>query len=87
MQERFPLTEDLWLDWLADEAESGAEPSAMTELYDLAVGDYLSIPLWADYVRCVPAPAHECCMHTAARHAASDITCMGMAAGMWAIWR
>lgn len=54
MQERFPLTDDLWLDWLADEREGGAEPSHMTQLYDLAVGDYLSIPLWEDYVRCAP---------------------------------
>ena len=53
MQEGFPLPEALWLDWLADEKEGGAEPSLITALYDLAVADYLSIPLWADYVRCV----------------------------------
>lgn len=53
MQERFPLPEALWLEWLADEKEGGAEPSHITALFDVAVADYLSIPLWAHYVRYV----------------------------------
>ena len=50
---RFPLSEALWIDWLSDEidAVAGAEDiPAIEVLFDRAVGDYLSIPLWAQYL-------------------------------------
>lgn len=49
MQELFPLTEQLWVEWLDDEAPS--TPCAeMIKLFELAVGDYLSIPIWRKYL-------------------------------------
>jgi squamous cell carcinoma antigen recognized by T-cells 3 len=45
MQERFPLTEQLWTEWLDDEV-SGSSAAEMTQLHEMSVGDYLSVPLW-----------------------------------------
>ena len=45
----FPLTADIWMPWLEDEARlasTEAERRAVLGLYDRAVGDYLSVPLW-----------------------------------------
>ena len=54
MQERFPLSEGLWLEWLQDEcAEKRVDEALIKELYELAVKDYLSIQLWTNYVRSV----------------------------------
>ena len=54
MHTRFPLSEPLWLEWLEDE-ESGLESSKastqeLERLFDLAVSDYLSIPIWLKYL-------------------------------------
>jgi hypothetical protein len=49
MQERFPLIEQLWTEWLDDEM-SASSPAEMTQLFELAVGDYLSVPLWRKYL-------------------------------------
>ncbi len=45
----FPLTADIWMPWLEDEARlasTEAERRAVLGLYDRAVGDYLSMTLW-----------------------------------------
>ena len=45
----FPLTAGIWTPWLEDEARlasTDAERRAVLALYDRAVGDYLSVPLW-----------------------------------------
>ncbi|KAK9813405.1 hypothetical protein WJX73_006344 [Symbiochloris irregularis] len=54
MQKLFPLSEDIWLQWLEDEqvvAQAAAKQQQMTELYQLALQDYLSIVLWTRYLR------------------------------------
>ena len=46
---RFPLTEELWLDWLRDELPLATDREAklsLFELFKLAVTDYLSPALW-----------------------------------------
>lgn len=48
-QEHFPLTEQQWTEWLDDETPASPVPE-MTQLFELAVGDYLSIPLWRKYL-------------------------------------
>ena len=48
----FPLTPELWLDWIEDEkklAESVEEKSKIYELFNRAVNDYLSVDLWLEY--------------------------------------
>lgn len=51
MHDLFPFTEQLWLEWLDDAAEAGDAP--LSELFDLAVQDYLSVAIWERYLRCV----------------------------------
>lgn len=52
MQERFPLGERLWLDWLEDEcAEKRKDVESVLELFELAVKDYLSVQLWTMYLQ------------------------------------
>ena len=63
MQERFPLAQGLWLEWLADEVEGAAEADRITHLYELATTDYLSVPIWADYIRWVVNMACLCHAH------------------------
>eukprot|EP00842_Homolaphlyctis_polyrhiza_P003128 jgi/Hompol1/3816/HPOL_003362-RA len=49
----FPLTQELWMDWIADEQRLAAEPhekQALIDLFELAVVDYLSIPIWKLYI-------------------------------------
>ncbi|KAI8846760.1 hypothetical protein BC829DRAFT_256720 [Chytridium lagenaria] len=56
MHDVFPLTEDLWMQWLEDEkAKSDTEEQRryILALYTMAVDDYLSIPIWKDYVEFV----------------------------------
>lgn len=53
MATRFPLSEQLWLDWVNDELEhvTSAEDFAyIKNLFQRAVEDYLSIELWAQYL-------------------------------------
>lgn len=53
MHDRFPLTQQLWLEWLDDEEsslKSAESPQELEKLYDLAVSDYLSIPIWLRYL-------------------------------------
>lgn len=49
MHQHFPMTEELWLEWVADEGP-GAELPHMAQLYELAVADYLSVPVWRSYL-------------------------------------
>ena len=54
MQQLFPLTEEIWLDWLADEenrARETSDPEDIQRLYELAADDYLSVPLWEAHLR------------------------------------
>ena len=48
----FPLTPELWLEWINDEkslAESEQEKLAINELFDTAVKDYVSVDVWLEY--------------------------------------
>jgi len=48
----FPLTEKLWIEWIADETsltESEEEHEKLVELYETALGDYLCPDLWLNY--------------------------------------
>lgn len=48
----FPLTEKLWMEWIADETsltESEEEHEKLVELYETALGDYLCPDLWLNY--------------------------------------
>ncbi len=59
MHARFPFSEALWLEWLDDELPGAREPDARAQaeaLLDTAVQDYLSVPVWARYLRCVRSP-------------------------------
>lgn len=52
MHDRFPFSESLWLEWIADERASGkGNDDYVAELYDLAVKDYLSVQLWVDHLQ------------------------------------
>ncbi|XP_033747614.1 squamous cell carcinoma antigen recognized by T-cells 3-like isoform X2 [Pecten maximus] len=54
MSELFPLTEELWLDWLRDEiplATEETERSKLEQLFERAVKDYLSVQIWLEYVQ------------------------------------
>ncbi|XP_069683993.1 squamous cell carcinoma antigen recognized by T-cells 3 [Periplaneta americana] len=54
MSKHFPLTPELWLSWLKDEmglATSDIERTAVAELFERAVQDYLSVDLWLEYAQ------------------------------------
>ncbi|KAJ3040739.1 Splicing factor [Rhizophlyctis rosea] len=49
----FPLSEELWLEWIEDEKNLAMTPSekeAILALFNLAVKDYLSIRIWDAYI-------------------------------------
>ncbi|KAF9191909.1 Splicing factor [Haplosporangium sp. Z 11] len=49
----YPLSEELWMDWIEDEsnmAVSEEEKKHVLELYERATSDYLSIRIWKSYV-------------------------------------
>ncbi|KND03481.1 uncharacterized protein SPPG_00965 [Spizellomyces punctatus DAOM BR117] len=53
MADVFPLSEDLWLEWVQDEARLAAtleEKQAIVDLYDRATKDYLSIKIWHAFI-------------------------------------
>ena len=53
MHEHYPLTEQLWLEWLQDEtgsADSSAGKEQTEQLFQKAVQDYLSVPIWKAYM-------------------------------------
>ncbi|KAG0340152.1 Squamous cell carcinoma antigen recognized by T-cells 3 [Podila humilis] len=48
----FPLSEDLWLEWINDEsrmADTKTEKELVLKLYERATTDYLSITIWKSY--------------------------------------
>ena len=55
MSEIFPLTEQLWLDWLRDEQKlltsDPKKKQELVELFERAVNDYLSVMIWIEYVQ------------------------------------
>lgn len=54
MQNLFPLPEDLWLDWLADEASSAQTSDELEELWELcelALEDFVCINIWCFYLK------------------------------------
>ncbi|KAF8016112.1 hypothetical protein BT93_H1598 [Corymbia citriodora subsp. variegata] len=56
MSALFPLTPTMWQEWARDEASLmvGVDGYAVIEkLYDRGVSDYLSVPLWYDYINFV----------------------------------
>lgn len=58
MSELFPLTPSMWQQWTKDEASltsdgDDAGYALVTELYERGVQDYLSVPLWCDYLNFV----------------------------------
>ncbi|KAF8934884.1 Splicing factor [Haplosporangium gracile] len=53
MNKIYPLSEDLWLDWINDEvnmATSEDEKRHVLSLYERATTEYLSIKIWKSYV-------------------------------------
>lgn len=56
MQEKFPLSESLWLDWISDELDAAAGEEDVVRVIDLlerAHNDYLSVPLWIQHLEYV----------------------------------
>ncbi|RDD39002.1 Squamous cell carcinoma antigen recognized by T-cells 3 [Trichoplax sp. H2] len=52
MNQLFPLTEDLWMQWVSDEAniaQTEEEKAGLVELLDKSIIDYLSVGLWQKY--------------------------------------
>ncbi|XP_060105445.1 squamous cell carcinoma antigen recognized by T-cells 3 isoform X2 [Heteronotia binoei] len=55
MSELFPLTEEIWLDWLKDEIRMASDNSEREKVYDLferAVKDYICPEIWLEYAQC-----------------------------------
>ena len=53
MHKHYPMTEQLWLEWLQDEmisSESAASKKQIDQLFQKAVQDYLSVPIWKAYI-------------------------------------
>ncbi|XP_075686407.1 spliceosome associated factor 3, U4/U6 recycling protein [Rhinoderma darwinii] len=54
MSELFPLTEEIWLDWLKDEmkmTEDGSSREAAYGLFEKAVKDYICPEIWLEYAQ------------------------------------
>ncbi|KAM4808535.1 squamous cell carcinoma antigen recognized by T-cells 3 isoform 1-T1 [Rhinophrynus dorsalis] len=54
MSELFPLTEEIWLDWLKDEMKIAEEASSREKVYELfqrAVKDYICPEIWLEYAQ------------------------------------
>uniref|UniRef100_A0A8C3QFD5 Spliceosome associated factor 3, U4/U6 recycling protein n=1 Tax=Cyanoderma ruficeps TaxID=181631 RepID=A0A8C3QFD5_9PASS len=54
MSELFPLTEEIWLDWLKDEIKMASEISEREKVYELferAVKDYICPEIWLEYAQ------------------------------------
>ncbi|XP_020088462.1 squamous cell carcinoma antigen recognized by T-cells 3 [Ananas comosus] len=56
MNKNFPLSPKMWQEWAKDEISLSASAESFTEvekLYERAVQEYLSVPLWCDYANFV----------------------------------
>ncbi|CAF1246998.1 unnamed protein product [Rotaria magnacalcarata] len=55
MSELFPLTQQLWLDWIHDETlllvSNSEEKTEFIQLFERAINDYLSVMIWIEYVQ------------------------------------
>ncbi|XP_077456080.1 spliceosome associated factor 3, U4/U6 recycling protein [Stigmatopora argus] len=54
MSELFPLTEEIWLDWLKDEiriTEEEPNREKVNELFERAIKDYLCPDIWLEYAQ------------------------------------
>uniref|UniRef100_H2ZFC2 Squamous cell carcinoma antigen recognized by T-cells 3 n=1 Tax=Ciona savignyi TaxID=51511 RepID=H2ZFC2_CIOSA len=54
MKKLFPLTKQLWLEWLEDEqkfVESEDDHAKLEELFELSVQDYLAPDIWLEYIQ------------------------------------
>ncbi|OCU01659.1 squamous cell carcinoma antigen recognized by T-cells 3 [Xenopus laevis] len=54
MSELFPLTKEIWLDWLMDEmkvADQGSCREKVYELFERAVKDYICPEIWLEYAQ------------------------------------
>uniref|UniRef100_A0A8C8A457 Spliceosome associated factor 3, U4/U6 recycling protein n=1 Tax=Oryzias sinensis TaxID=183150 RepID=A0A8C8A457_9TELE len=54
MSELFPLTEEIWLDWLKDEIRLTEEESNREQVYELferAIKDYICPEIWLEYAQ------------------------------------
>uniref|UniRef100_A0A674BMS2 Spliceosome associated factor 3, U4/U6 recycling protein n=1 Tax=Salmo trutta TaxID=8032 RepID=A0A674BMS2_SALTR len=54
MSELFPLTEEIWLDWLKDEirlTEEELNREKVYELFEMAVKDYICPEIWLEYAQ------------------------------------
>ncbi|XP_034948650.1 squamous cell carcinoma antigen recognized by T-cells 3 [Chelonus insularis] len=54
MSSKYPLTSELWLSWLRDEmklAVTSEEKSALVNLFERAIKDYLSVEVWLEYLQ------------------------------------
>ncbi|NXE01491.1 SART3 protein, partial [Chaetorhynchus papuensis] len=54
MSELFPLTEEIWLDWLKDEIKMASDVSEREKVYELferAVKDYICPEIWLEYAQ------------------------------------
>ncbi|ROI27667.1 Squamous cell carcinoma antigen recognized by T-cells 3 [Anabarilius grahami] len=54
MSELFPLTEEIWLDWLKDEirlTEDESDREKVYELFERAIKDYVCPEIWLEYVQ------------------------------------
>ncbi|XP_038646289.1 squamous cell carcinoma antigen recognized by T-cells 3 [Scyliorhinus canicula] len=54
MSELFPLTEELWLDWLKDEIRMAGKASDRENVYELfekAIKDYICPEIWLEYAQ------------------------------------
>ena len=60
MHELFPMTKAMWLAWLADQQKAGAGAAQLCQLCAQAVTDYLSVPLWEQYLRCMSSTYRPC---------------------------
>lgn len=56
MSALFPLSPDMWREWVRDETTLNSRPEsvpAIEALYERGISDYLSVALWIDYVNFV----------------------------------
>lgn len=53
MSEIFPLTPTMWQEWAKDETTLSSRPEAIAaieKIYERGASDYMSVPLWCDYL-------------------------------------
>eukprot|EP00475_Leptophrys_vorax_P031631 TRINITY_DN4796_c0_g1_i8.p1 TRINITY_DN4796_c0_g1~~TRINITY_DN4796_c0_g1_i8.p1 ORF type:complete len:702 (+),score=168.81 TRINITY_DN4796_c0_g1_i8:2389-4494(+) len=53
MRDKFPLGENVWIEWIEDEISVNRETGRIVKLYELAVVDFLSPKIWMNYLNYV----------------------------------